>query len=286
MSGDEVRVLFEQFVHLRQSGYGRNDAWFEIESDVRSLAPGDQKRLLAMLQRWEKQIAAQDESATNQPVDPYQTEDKPPEGWEQAREYAAEARRRSVIRRIASPDDRATPGQNRAAGHGSDNSRGKQIACPKCQKLNPAGAVYCYSCGTPMGAATMKANATRPLAGVESDNAYFSPDMVLFLKIQGTGQTLRVEPSKNEMILGRRSDDSVMIPDVDLEPFQAEEQGVSRLHAGLRRQDNTLVLTDLGSKNYTHINGQRLHAHEVRVLHDGDELRLGRLVIYVYFAQG
>jgi pSer/pThr/pTyr-binding forkhead associated (FHA) protein len=88
------------------------------------------------------------------------------------------------------------------------------------------------------------------------------------------------------MILGRTSADSVMIPDVDLAPLHGGEHGVSRLHAGLRRQDNTLVLTDLGSKNHTHINGQRLHAHEVRVLHDGDELRLGRLVIYVYFAQG
>ena len=59
--------------------------------------------------------------------------------------------------------------------------------------------------------------------------------------------------------------------------------GVSRLHAGLRRHGDTLVLTDLGSLNHTYVNGEQLHPHEVRVLHDGDEIRFGHLVARVYF---
>ncbi|RPI99164.1 MAG: FHA domain-containing protein, partial [Chloroflexi bacterium] len=86
-----------------------------------------------------------------------------------------------------------------------------------------------------------------------------------------------------EMIVGRKSPDSVMLPDIDLAPFQADVMGVSRLHAGVRRQNDTLVLTDLGSLNHTQINGQRLHSHEVRVLHDGDELRFGQLTVRIYF---
>jgi pSer/pThr/pTyr-binding forkhead associated (FHA) protein len=58
---------------------------------------------------------------------------------------------------------------------------------------------------------------------------------------------------------------------------------VSRMHAGLRRQGDTLVLTDLGSLNYTFINGQRVHPHEVRILRNGDELRIGQLKMRVYF---
>jgi pSer/pThr/pTyr-binding forkhead associated (FHA) protein len=76
-----------------------------------------------------------------------------------------------------------------------------------------------------------------------------------------------------------------MVPDIDLTPYGADDKGVSRLHASLHRQEETLVLSDLGSVNHTFINGQRLHAHEVRVLRDGDEIRLGRLVLYAYFRE-
>jgi pSer/pThr/pTyr-binding forkhead associated (FHA) protein len=47
--------------------------------------------------------------------------------------------------------------------------------------------------------------------------------------------------------------------------------------------DNTVVIVDLDSVNHTYINGQRLHPKEVRVLRDGDELRLGKLSIKVTF---
>ncbi|NDJ75784.1 MAG: FHA domain-containing protein, partial [Chloroflexi bacterium] len=118
--------------------------------------------------------------------------------------------------------------------------------------------------------------------GVDPD-AYFGDDMVLYIQVRGARQMIRIHPRAEEMVIGRQADDSAMVPDIDLAAFDAENMGVSRLHAGLKRQDNTLVLTDMGSLNKTHINGQRLHAHEVRVLHDGDELRLGRLQMRVYF---
>jgi hypothetical protein len=279
MSDDDVQLLFRQFIRLRQAGYGRNDAWFEIEETARGLPQLDQKRLTSLLQRWEKQIAAQAESPASHTRDPYRTKDQPPDGWEQARQYAAEERRRHVIRRIASQD---------ADGNGTQDvsssiPTGHGIPCPQCKKMNSIRAVYCYSCGMPMGAATT-ANATRQLDGSEIDNAYFDENTVLFLKVQRDETRIRVDPGTNETILGRKTADSVMIPDIDLSPFQAGEHGVSRLHASLRRENDTVVMTDLGSKNHTHINGQRLHAHEVRVLHDGDEIRLGNLVMYIYFA--
>ena len=107
--------------------------------------------------------------------------------------------------------------------------------------------------------------------------------MVLYLRVRDAQEMLRVRPSAGELIVGRRSPDSVMLPDVDLSAYQADLKGVSRLHASLRRHGNTLVLTDMGSLNHTHVNGQRLHAHEVRVLHDGDEISFGQLMVSVYF---
>ncbi len=277
MGTDEVQLLFQQFISLRQSGYGRNDAWFEIEATVKTLLPIDQKRLTSLLQQWEKQNAAETHSPEAQSNDPNDTKPAPPDGWEQARQHAAEERRKHVIRRIA-------PGEDEAAGSSTEQElpAGHGIPCPQCHKMNPVKSAYCYSCGMPMGAANT-ANATRPLDKTETDNAYFDEGMVLFLKVQGSGQTLRITPGMAETILGRKTPESVMVPDVDLSPFEAGDHGVSRLHANLRREANTIVMTDLGSRNHTHINGQRLHAHEVRVLHDGDEIRLG---MYVYFGQG
>ena len=74
-----------------------------------------------------------------------------------------------------------------------------------------------------------------------------------------------------------------MKPDIDLAAFNAEELGVSRLHAVLKRHENTVSISDLNSKNNTYINGQRLHPNEVRALRDGDEIRLGRLAMKVSF---
>ena len=280
MSADEVQLLVKQFIQLRQAGYGRNDAWFELEETARGLPVSDQKRLTSLLQQWEKQVVTNSKPITKPIDDPYDTINDLPDGWEQARQYAAEERRRHVIRRLEPIEGQGTDEIN-AAGNG--HPVGNEMPCPKCQRMNPVKSAYCYSCGMPMDAATT-VNSTRPLVGAEVDAAFFDEHMILFLKVQGSDGRLQVEPGMVETILGRTTADSVMIPDVDLSPFQAGEYGVSRLHASLRRQSNTVVMTDLGSKNHTHINGQRLHAHEVRVLHDGDEIRLGRLVLYVYFA--
>jgi pSer/pThr/pTyr-binding forkhead associated (FHA) protein len=55
------------------------------------------------------------------------------------------------------------------------------------------------------------------------------------------------------------------------------------LHAAFRRQDETVVLVDMGSANKTFINGQRVYPHEVRVVRSGDEIRLGKMIIKVTF---
>jgi pSer/pThr/pTyr-binding forkhead associated (FHA) protein len=86
-----------------------------------------------------------------------------------------------------------------------------------------------------------------------------------------------------ELVIGRFYDESPVQPDIDLSPYNAENLGVSRLHAAIRRTDNTVSIVDLDSVNHTFINGQRLHPHEVRVLRDGDDIRLGKLTIKVTF---
>ena len=178
---------------------------------------------------------------------------------------------RKIIRRIKPPEQQEV--------------RQDGIECPSCFRINAPGDIHCYGCGAllrPAGS-TKRITQDQMLDAGEDDNAYFGDNMLLYLHVRGAKQMIRVRPHQNEMIIGRTSPDSAMVPDIDLNDYGAKDTGVSRLHAGLRREDNTLVITDLGSVNHTYINGQRLHAHEVRVLHDGEELRLGQLQMRIYF---
>ena len=81
---------------------------------------------------------------------------------------------------------------------------------------------------------------------------------------------------KVQTVLGRADNTSTQKPDLDLTPYGALEKGVSRIHAAICRNDDTLTLVDKGSANGTHLNGQRLVPDQPRVLRDGDEIRLGQ----------
>ena len=109
------------------------------------------------------------------------------------------------------------------------------------------------------------------------------------LVVDGTSYSYKVQPQryKHETIIGR-SEGSTMKPDIDLSAHNASEMGVSRLHVALQynAKNNLLSVSDMKSANGTFINGQKLYPQEVRVLRDGDELRLGRLVLRVYFQHG
>jgi hypothetical protein len=258
--------LLAEFVKLRQSGRSRDEAWLDIEEPVSKLSQRELSRLLTLLRGWE---AKEGRNYKPSREDIYETRSTPPDGL---KEQLQNMDSKSVIRRITPPN--AQP-PVRSSGH----------ECPKCHKMNQSTDVYCYSCGTLLIApgATQQIGDTQPVEGNQPDPAFFGPDMVLYVQVRGAKQMIRMQPRKEEMIIGRQSSESVMLPDIDLSPYQADTQGVSRLHAGLRRQDNTLVLSDLGSLNHTYINGQRLHQLEVRVLHDGDELRFGSLIVRIYF---
>jgi hypothetical protein len=188
--------------------------------------------------------------------------------------------KRNVIRRITPLTQPV-----RSPAIPAPSAQPSSLTCPSCFRVNPPGEVYCYGCGTLL----VSAGSTHRIAGAssvddnEATDAYFGDGMALYLQVRGVEKMIRVVPCTSEMVIGRHTPDGVMFPDVDLAPYQGEKNGVSRLHAGLRRHENTLVLSDMGSLNHTYINGQRLHSHEVRVIHHGDELRFGQLVVRVFF---
>lgn len=65
-------------------------------------------------------------------------------------------------------------------------------------------------------------------------------------------------------------------PDSDL---RLEEPGLSREHAELLVESGRLIVRDLGSKNGTYVNGNRVETHELR---DGDQVVLGAATLLVF----
>lgn len=87
----------------------------------------------------------------------------------------------------------------------------------------------------------------------------------------------------NELVIGRYDPDTNHSPEIDLQNYGANEKGVSRRHATIIRRDGSLSIVDQGSHNGTYLNGQRLVAHQPRILRDGDDVRLGHLVLRIKF---
>jgi hypothetical protein len=175
--------------------------------------------------------------------------------------------------------------------------------CPTCGHRNRIGVLVCDNCGTnlltgtrtPAGTRDLKKDATKDLQppgtlldtgqvrAIETAGSYlFTEDMVLRIEIEGGATPMLVFP-KQEIILGRRDPNTGTLPDVDLTAYAGYRMGVSRRHASIRLADKLLHLSDLGSSNGTFLNGTRLVAHRPYQVRDGDEIRLGQMLLKVFF---
>ncbi len=148
----------------------------------------------------------------------------------------------------------------------------------------------CPRCGLPL--TRDKSNATRVLGDNDDEigtprwgTAGFNSRMNLVLRVHGMDKTFTFDAAQiTKLTIGRVDPDTGESPVVDLIDCKAIEKGVSRRHASIVRRDTgTLSLVDQDSDNGTYLNGQRLVPNQPRILRDGDEIRLGHLVLYVRF---
>lgn len=165
------------------------------------------------------------------------------------------------------------------------------IACPNCTHANLEGSLYCENCGQSLDQSIEKSSATKRLespgagdlvARATWGTARFGENAAIIMHIRDVKEPIVLQPAK-QTILGRADASNIEQPDLDLTPYGALEKGVSRIHAAISRSEDTLTLVDMGSANGTHLNGQRLIPDQPRLLRDGDEIRLGRLVTHIYF---
>ncbi len=167
-----------------------------------------------------------------------------------------------------------------------------RITCPNCGHENKTTSLVCKRCGRllqerndapePRLYAKPKEAATEAAGAVESGGTYFGAGGVLVMHIRDSIAPLTVRLG-DELIIGRFDPQNKMFPDLDLSLYDALDKGVSRRHAAIRRNGDALNVVDLDSPNGTFLNGQRLPPQQPSVLHDGDELRLGSLVMQIFF---
>ena len=96
--------------------------------------------------------------------------------------------------------------------------------------------------------------------------------------VLNTGRLI-VSPKYERVVIGRGDPALENAPDIDLTQDKGAELGVSRHHAILTFQDAQVFLTDLGSTNRTFINRKPLPKGLPHELHNGDEIRLGNIIL-------
>ncbi|MCI0578534.1 MAG: FHA domain-containing serine/threonine-protein kinase, partial [Chloroflexi bacterium] len=95
-------------------------------------------------------------------------------------------------------------------------------------------------------------------------------------------ETILSLPLQREVVMGRFDPESSKQPDVDLTAQGAIEAGVSRRHARLLHTVQGWILEDLNSTNGTSLNMAPARPGERLVLHSGDVIRCGRLMLVFY----
>jgi pSer/pThr/pTyr-binding forkhead associated (FHA) protein len=100
--------------------------------------------------------------------------------------------------------------------------------------------------------------------------------------IPSSGRRIAVK-LESEIRVGRLDPVKDIRPELDLTDDNGAEHGVSRLHATIQPSNRGLVLVDLGSTNGTLLNNYRLPPDLPYPLHNGDEIRFGRLLVHVFF---
>jgi len=84
---------------------------------------------------------------------------------------------------------------------------------------------------------------------------------------------------RTEILIGRVDPISQIFPDIDLTSYGGDEAGVSRKHCKITLAGNQFFAEDLGSSNGSWIGANRLQPNVRAALNNGDQLRLGKLVL-------
>jgi len=163
------------------------------------------------------------------------------------------------------------------------------IECPVCSHKEFTGALFCQECGAKLigisglTTQTIRVKVTPPVPELQAEQAINNTpappvDVAIYLHILDTGDVVPLEGT-GEFTMGRSTEGYPFLPDIDLAPYSALENGVSRLHTSINLGIPQALVTDIGSANGTWLNGLKLSPNSPSPIKHGDILTLGKLKI-------
>lgn len=163
----------------------------------------------------------------------------------------------------------------------------KVMKCPICETFNRPGVIICENCHNDLYAALLEQVSTKQLDKARERTLKIDKTMPssnpIVVYIRNAPEPIAISRS-GQLVFGRGdNEDPSIIPDIDLQPFDAQDQGVSREHLVLNAGVHPPTVADLDSYNGSFINGERLTPQEPYALQSGDEVRVGRLIMRIFY---
>jgi hypothetical protein len=169
----------------------------------------------------------------------------------------------------------ALPSQSQQVSVATASAAGGQLRCANCGAMNEPSQFFCDNCGQPLGAARpigLPGQGAAPVAPATAVSA--GPKLV----VAASGVAFDLA-GKTKVVIGRADPVSGVNPDVDLTPYGGDEGGVSRRHAELSFNGQQWQIKDLNSTNGSAVNDQHLGPNVLQPLSNGEQIRLGKLVL-------
>ena len=161
------------------------------------------------------------------------------------------------------------------------------IECPICKHSEFVGTLYCSECGTRLVHTAPIGPGSEFLELDRADTSEVAPigpglaaGAIFGLRVMKTGDMVSLVGREN-YTLGRSAGSQAIVPDVDLDTYGAQDQGISRLHAEIRLDETGVHVVDLDSVNGTLINGKRIEPQEPKELRNKDIIQLGSMQLQV-----
>jgi pSer/pThr/pTyr-binding forkhead associated (FHA) protein len=111
-------------------------------------------------------------------------------------------------------------------------------------------------------------------------NTYHTTSNELALFFPNYSEPFRIEVD-DSITIGRADHETKSYPSLDLGPYQAAQLGVSRFHAEIKLIGGRYHIKDMGSRNGTKVNGQKIQPFILVAFNKGDEIRLGHFAMIV-----
>jgi len=273
--------ILNQYTQLRNSGVEAKEALRRLRPAIEPLARDARDRLAASIRSYE----AEESVPSTAPTPPQAGHTHTLSSYDDA-----VGRMNPLQAPPPAPIPTASSGL-RSLSASETQPKLDRLICWNCGKLNRTGEVFCVHCGVNLQKNKPESGSTKQLTVIDEQTSgeLFNQHSALYFRVRHTGDVLRIRPqdAPHEIVVGRRDDKGIVIPDIDLSPYGASGMGVSRMHMVIRydRQQERLLIADMNSANGSYVNVQRMAAQEVRVLRTSDQIRLAQLVLDVAYQQ-